>query len=77
VTNAVDRLEGQAFVRRAPHPTDRRTTLVELTDAGRAVAAKATAELNASVFAHPGLSPDAVEQLVGVLTRMRAEAGDF
>ena len=77
VTNAVDRLEGQGFVRRAAHPTDRRTTLVELTEAGRAVAAKATDELNASVFARPGLSPDAVDQLVAVLTRMRAEAGDF
>ena len=77
VTNAVDRLEGQGFVRRAAHPTDRRTTLVELTEAGRAVAAKATDELNASVFAHPGLSPDAVDQLVAVLTRMRADAGDF
>ena len=42
-----------------------------------AVAAKATDELNASVFARPGLSPDAVEQLVAVLTRMRADAGDF
>ncbi len=77
VTNAVDRLEAQGFVRRTPHPTDRRTTLVELTDAGAAVAAKATDELNATVFAHPGLSPDAVEQLVAVLTRMRADAGDF
>jgi DNA-binding MarR family transcriptional regulator len=77
VTNAVDRLEGQEFVRRTAHPTDRRATLVELTDAGRAVAAKATDELNASVFARPGLSPDAVDQLVAVLTRMRADAGDF
>jgi DNA-binding MarR family transcriptional regulator len=77
VTNAVDRLEVQGFVRRAAHPTDRRTTLVELTDPGRAVAAKATDELNASVFACPGLSPDDVDRLVAVLTRMRAGAGDF
>src|SRR4051794_22338915 len=77
VTNAVDRLEAQAFVRRTPHPSDRRTTLVELTDTGAAVAAKATDELNATVFARPGLAPNAVEQLVGVLTRMRADAGDF
>ena len=76
VTNAVDRLEGQGFVRRTPHPTDRRATLVELTETGRAVAAKATDELNASVFARPGLSADAVDQLVAVLTLMRAEAGE-
>jgi DNA-binding MarR family transcriptional regulator len=77
VTNAVDRLEAQALVRRAPHPTDRRATLVQLTDEGRAVATKATDELNVTVFASPGLAPDGVEQLVALLTRMRAAAGDF
>jgi DNA-binding MarR family transcriptional regulator len=77
VTNAVDRLESQALVRRAPHPTDRRATLVELTEEGRAVAAKATDELNATVFAGPGLSQGDVEELVAVLTRMRSSAGDF
>src|SRR3954452_9541680 len=34
VTNIVDRLESDGLVRRTPHPTDRRTTLVEITDAG-------------------------------------------
>src|ERR671929_617351 len=73
VTNAVDRLEGQGFVRRVPHPTDRRTTLVELTDAGRAVAAKATDELNASVFAHPLLGPPQP----GPVERLRAVVEDL
>jgi DNA-binding MarR family transcriptional regulator len=77
VTNAVDRLEAQGLVRRTPHPSDRRATLVELTDDGRAVAAKASDALNASVFAEPGLDPDDVGRLVAVLTRMRASAGDF
>ncbi|HVN11913.1 MAG TPA: MarR family transcriptional regulator [Kineosporiaceae bacterium] len=77
VTNAVDRLEAQGFVRRLPHPSDRRATLVELTDDGRAVATKATDELNAGVFASPGLAPDGVERLVAVLTDLRAAAGDF
>jgi DNA-binding MarR family transcriptional regulator len=77
VTNAVDRLEAQGLVRRSPHPTDRRATLVELTDDGRAAAAKATDELNATVFAGPGLARDDVERLVELLTRMRGAAGDF
>ena len=77
VTNAVDRLEGQGFVQRTPHPTDRRATLVGITDAGRTVAGHATDELNATVFAEPGLAPGDVEQLVEVLTTMRADAGDF
>ena len=35
ITNIVDRLEADGLARRLPHPSDRRTTLVELTDAGR------------------------------------------
>jgi DNA-binding MarR family transcriptional regulator len=77
VTNAVDRLEAQGFVRRTPHPTDRRATLVEITDDGRAVATKATGDLNERVFARPGLAPARVERLVAVLTELRAAAGDF
>ena len=37
VTNIVDRLEAQGLVRRVAHPTDRRTTLCEITDEGREV----------------------------------------
>jgi DNA-binding MarR family transcriptional regulator len=35
VTSLVDGLEAEGLVRRQPHPTDRRATLVDLTDAGR------------------------------------------
>lgn len=35
VTALVDALEGEELVRRLPHPTDRRATIVEITDAGR------------------------------------------
>src|SRR5579864_7621382 len=54
VTNTVDRLEAQGFARRVPHPTDRRTTLAEITDAGRDVVTRATAEINAKVFTATG-----------------------
>ena len=37
VTNIVDRLQADGLVRRIPHPTDRRATLVEITDAGAAL----------------------------------------
>ncbi len=73
VTNAVDRLEAARLVRRMPHPTDRRATLIELTTAGRRVALEATDALNAEVFAHLELSPG----LVGELRELRAGAGDF
>ncbi|MET0885215.1 MAG: MarR family transcriptional regulator [Mycetocola sp.] len=34
VTGLVDALEGAGYVKRSPHPTDRRATIVSLTDAG-------------------------------------------
>ena len=77
ITNAVDRLEAQGFVRRTPHQTDRRTTLVELLPAGRKVLAKATADINELVFAVPGLSATESRRLFALLRRVRSAAGDF
>ena len=77
VTNAVDRLEAAEYVRRSPHPQDRRATIVTLTDAGRELAEKATEVLNRDVFSRPGLGPDGVEILLGQLDALRHDAGDF
>jgi DNA-binding MarR family transcriptional regulator len=77
VTNAVDRLEQQGFLRRVAHPTDRRTTLAEITGAGRDIAAKATEALNAEVFAQPGLSAEEIASVIGVLAHLRERSGDF
>lgn len=77
VTNAVDRLESAGYVRRTPHPSDRRTTLVEITETGRALAVDATERLNDQVFAKPGLSDDKLLSLVRIITELRRAAGDF
>lgn len=77
VTNAVDRLERQRLIQRVPHPTDRRTTLAEITDSGRLLAEKATAAVNADVFSCPGLDAEGVDALVRVLGQLRQSAGDF
>ncbi|MFD4369635.1 MarR family winged helix-turn-helix transcriptional regulator [Rhodococcus sp. NPDC058521] len=77
VTNAVDRLEAAELVKRVPHPSDRRTTLVEITDAGRALAVESTERLNAQVFARPGLENDTLDQLIRTLAQLRRTAGDF
>ncbi|MET7772409.1 MarR family transcriptional regulator [Nocardia sp. NPDC005366] len=77
VTNTVDRLESAGLVERVPHPSDRRATLIEITDAGRELVARATAELNAKVFALPGLPPDRVQTLLQLLSEFRHAAGDF
>jgi DNA-binding MarR family transcriptional regulator len=77
VTNAVDRLESQGLLRRVPHPTDRRTTLAEITPDGRQVAVTATEAVNRAVFVDPHLTSDETGGLVSLLTRLREEAGDF
>jgi DNA-binding MarR family transcriptional regulator len=77
ITNAVDRLEAAELVRRLPHPTDGRSSLIEITDEGRRLALKATDVLNADVFGRPGLTPAQVGSLVRVLEDLRRHAGDL
>ena len=77
VTNAVNRLEADGLVVRQPHPTDRRGTLAEITATGRDVAQRATEALNTSVFEATGLTPRQLDQLFGLLRRLRQAEGDF
>jgi DNA-binding MarR family transcriptional regulator len=77
ITNAVDRLQDAGLVRRSPHPTDGRTTLVELTPDGRTLAKRSTAALNAEVFGASGFGREDVDQLIRILGEFRRNAGDF
>ena len=77
VTNAVDRLQDAGLVVRSPHPTDGRTTLIELTPDGRALAKRATAVLNSEVFGQSGFGDQDVDQLIRILGTFRRNAGDF
>jgi DNA-binding MarR family transcriptional regulator len=77
VTNVVDRLEGAGLVRREPNPRDGRGTLAVVTDAGRDVADKATAELNRSRFGLSSVSKAELDQLFGILRGLRVAAEDF
>jgi DNA-binding MarR family transcriptional regulator len=77
VTNIVDRLEAQGFIRRVAHPTDRRTTLAEITDEGREVVEEATRAVTEVSFAMDGLSERETEQLIRLLRKLRFSAGDF
>ena len=77
VTNAVDRLQAAGLVMRSAHPTDGRTTLIELTSEGRTLAKSATAALNSAVFAQSGFADQDVDQLIKILGTFRKNAGDF
>lgn len=71
VTNTIDRLEGAGYVHRVPHPTDRRTVLAEITDAGREAVKLATDALVAAEFTVPELPPPLVERLLDALVAAR------
>lgn len=77
VTNIVDRLQAGGLVRRTPHPTDRRATLVGITEAGTAVLEKATASVTGIDFGLRGLRPEQQTQLTELLSQVRRAAGDF
>ncbi|MGH2918883.1 MAG: MarR family winged helix-turn-helix transcriptional regulator [Solirubrobacteraceae bacterium] len=77
VTNIIDKLEADGFVRRVPHEADRRTTLAQITDAGRDVAARSTELLNAAAFGLEALGEEDQEHVTELLRTLRLEAGDF
>ncbi len=73
----VDRLEAAGLVRREPNPQDGRGTLAVITETGRDVAAKATAEFNAARFGLGALRLDELGEIFAVLRRLRLDANDF
>jgi DNA-binding MarR family transcriptional regulator len=77
VTNVIDRLEAAGLVRREPNPRDGRGVLAVITDEGRKVAEKATAEFNAARFGMSALTLDDLQRLFDILRVLRVDAGDF
>lgn len=77
VTSLLDSLEKRGFVKRQPHPTDRRMLLVELTDSGRQVAN----QFRPIVHQHQkvwlnALNEKEQEQLIQTLHRLQASLMD-
>jgi DNA-binding MarR family transcriptional regulator len=77
VTNTIDRLERQGYVRRRPNPRDGRGVLAEITDSGRATVERATSDLLAADFGLGGYAPDELGTIFDVLRSLRVDAGDF
>jgi DNA-binding MarR family transcriptional regulator len=77
VTHAIRRLEGAGLVERVPHPTDGRTTLVQITALGRSTVEDATITLNNEVFSDLGMSNEESRALVVSIAALRRFAGDF
>jgi len=77
VTNTIDRLEQQGLVVRKPNPEDGRGTLAEITQAGRDVMTRATADLMAAEFGMSGYGEAQLEEISAIFRGLRVAAGDF
>ena len=77
VTNLVDRLEAQGLIKRTPHPTDRRSTVAQITPAGRTLLLKAIGRLNSELFRDLGLTGTEIRDLTALLTKLRRSWRDF
>jgi DNA-binding MarR family transcriptional regulator len=77
VTSIVDRLEQAGLVVRRPHPEDGRAVLAEITEAGRAVVEKATADLVVADFGLGALDEAGLRALSELLRPVRKAAGDY
>ncbi|MGH8999317.1 MAG: MarR family winged helix-turn-helix transcriptional regulator [Acidimicrobiia bacterium] len=73
ITNNIDRLEAQGYVRRYPHEADRRTTLAEITSSGREIVDIASTELGTIDFGLDQLSPKERVFLTRILRKLRVE----
>ena len=70
----VDRIEASGYCRRLPNPDDRRSSLLELTEEGRRLLAKAGAALDEELQRRLGsaLPERTLRQFASTLTRLRA-----
>ena len=78
VSKIVDSIEAAGFCRRRPNPGDRRSSIIELTPAGRAILDRATKTFEAELQSRLGsaLSEQALRQFASTLGFLRVAASD-
>ena len=76
ITDMIDGLEGRGFVARCPHPSDRRVTLLHLTEAGASELAGANTDAErVAATAISGLDQQEQQTLRSLLERVCVPAG--
>jgi DNA-binding MarR family transcriptional regulator len=75
-TVVVDDLESDGLVQRRPHPTDRRTRVVEVTRKGKAVARRADAILGTPPPGLRALDTETLQRLAGILQQVTDAPAD-
>ena len=76
VTNTIERLSAAGLVERRPNPADGRGILASITDSGRGIVEKATADLMGVDFGLANISQERLEALYQTLREVRYAAGD-
>ncbi len=76
VTSAVNRLELAGLSSRQSHPSDARATLVDISVKGRRLFDRAVELLNDELFGSVELSEEELDQLVGLIAKIRVAEGD-
>jgi DNA-binding MarR family transcriptional regulator len=78
VSKGIDRLEAVGWVRRGPHPANRRSSVLTLTDPGRALLEAAAPTFDAVLEAHLAapLTSRALDTLASTLHRLRGAIED-
>lgn len=77
VTNLLDHAEKQGWVKREPHPTDRRASLAVLLPPGRAIVREATAAAAAVGFGVGDVDEATLTTLTQTLRGVREAVGDL
>ena len=77
VTSIINRLEDDGFVVRLAHPSDRRTRLAQITDAGRELAARASVVVDKTLFGLGSISEDTQDHLIELIRELRIAVGDI
>ena len=77
VSSLIQRLQASGLVTRVQHPDDGRTYLAGITEKGREVVERATADLTAVRFGIGELDKDQLAEISADLGILRQAAGDF
>ena len=77
ITSLVDKLEAKGLIRRVPHPTDRRSTIAQMTPPGRDLLREAIKLLNSELYRDLGLTGNEARLLIGLLMKMRSSWNDI
>jgi DNA-binding MarR family transcriptional regulator len=77
ITSLVDKLEARGLLKRTPHPTDRRSTIAQITPSGRVLVRKAIKLLNSELYRDLGLTSGEARLFVGLLMKMRLSWSDI